>query len=199
MCMLCCQKYNIYWYSSFLSHWCVPRHCHFCNISISINTTKMVNAFILWQKTILLCREILWRTKWLPTPIFLPRKSPRQRSLVGYSSWCCKRLVEKSWNASKHIENPVLIKLGKTTLLNPTWPRSVSELSSMLWTYQSMSLLFYCKMHGLFCFVFVCLFVCFVFGDNYVYYHYNPFSSGPHCVRPLHHVCPSWVAPQSMA
>ena len=21
-----------------------------------------------------------------------------------------------------------------------------------------------------------------------------PFSSGPHCVRPLHHACPSWVA-----
>ena len=26
-----------------------------------------------------------------------------------------------------------------------------------------------------------------------------PFSSGPHCVRPLHHACPSWVAPQGMA
>ena len=26
-----------------------------------------------------------------------------------------------------------------------------------------------------------------------------PFSSGPHCVRPLHYACPSWVAPQDMA
>ena len=26
-----------------------------------------------------------------------------------------------------------------------------------------------------------------------------PFSSGPHCVRPLHHGPPSWVAPQGMA
>ena len=24
-----------------------------------------------------------------------------------------------------------------------------------------------------------------------------PFTSGPHCVRPLHHACPSWVAPQA--
>ena len=24
-----------------------------------------------------------------------------------------------------------------------------------------------------------------------------PFSSGPHCVRPLHHDCPSWVAPEA--
>jgi len=26
-----------------------------------------------------------WRRKWQPTPVFLPGKSHRQRSLVGYS------------------------------------------------------------------------------------------------------------------
>ena len=31
--------------------------------------------------------KIPWRTKWQPTPIFLPRKFHGQRSLVGYSSW----------------------------------------------------------------------------------------------------------------
>ena len=31
--------------------------------------------------------EIPWRRKWQPTPVFLPRKSHGQRSLVGYSPW----------------------------------------------------------------------------------------------------------------
>ena len=29
--------------------------------------------------------KVLWRTKWLPTPVFLPGKSHGQRSLAGYS------------------------------------------------------------------------------------------------------------------
>ena len=28
-----------------------------------------------------------WRRAWQPTPVFLPGKSHRQRSLVGYSLW----------------------------------------------------------------------------------------------------------------
>ena len=36
-------------------------------------------AFDLWV------RKIPWRKKWQPMPVFLPRKSHRQRSLVGYS------------------------------------------------------------------------------------------------------------------
>ena len=34
--------------------------------------------------------KIPWRRKWQPTPVFLPGKSHRQRSLVGYSPWGCK-------------------------------------------------------------------------------------------------------------
>ena len=34
--------------------------------------------------------KISWRRKWQPTPVFLPRKSHGQRSLVGYSPWSCK-------------------------------------------------------------------------------------------------------------
>ena len=33
-----------------------------------------------------------WRREWLPTPIFLPRESNGQRSLVGYSPWGHKEL-----------------------------------------------------------------------------------------------------------
>ena len=31
--------------------------------------------------------KIPWRTKRLPTPVFVSRESPGQRSLVGYSPW----------------------------------------------------------------------------------------------------------------
>ena len=34
----------------------------------------------------------LWRRKWQPTPVFLPRKSHGWRSLVGYSPWGHKEL-----------------------------------------------------------------------------------------------------------
>ena len=30
------------------------------------------------------------RSKWQPTPVFLPEKSHGQRSLVGYGPWCCR-------------------------------------------------------------------------------------------------------------
>ena len=36
--------------------------------------------------------KIPWRRKWQPTPVFLPRESHGQRSLVGYSPWGCKEL-----------------------------------------------------------------------------------------------------------
>ena len=41
-------------------------------------------------------REILWRRKWKPTPVFLPGESHEQRSLVGYSPWGRKR-VRHDW------------------------------------------------------------------------------------------------------
>ena len=35
-------------------------------------------------------KKIPWRRKWQPSPVLLPGKSHRQRSLVGYSPWDCK-------------------------------------------------------------------------------------------------------------
>ena len=35
-------------------------------------------------------RKLPWRRKWQPTPVFLPGKSHRQRSLAGYSPWDCQ-------------------------------------------------------------------------------------------------------------
>ena len=37
-----------------------------------------------------LSQEDPWRKGWLPTPIFLPGEFHGQRSLAGYSPWCCK-------------------------------------------------------------------------------------------------------------
>ena len=35
-------------------------------------------------------RKIPWRKKWQPPPVFLPGKSHGQKSLGGYSLWCCE-------------------------------------------------------------------------------------------------------------
>ena len=49
-----------------------------------------------WQSVCLQCgkpgfdpwvEKILWRRKWQPTPVLLPRKSHGWRTLVGYSPW----------------------------------------------------------------------------------------------------------------
>ena len=36
-------------------------------------------------------KQIPWRKKWQPTPVFLPEKSLGQRILVDYSPWSCKK------------------------------------------------------------------------------------------------------------
>ena len=36
--------------------------------------------------------KILWKRKWLPTPVFFPGEFHGQRSLAGYSPWGCKEL-----------------------------------------------------------------------------------------------------------
>ena len=41
-------------------------------------------------------RKIPWRRKWQPTLAFLPGKSCRQKSLVGYSSCSHKRVIHDS-------------------------------------------------------------------------------------------------------
>ena len=41
--------------------------------------------------------KIPWRRKWQPTPVFLPGRSPGQRSLAGCSPWGHKR-VRHNWS-----------------------------------------------------------------------------------------------------
>ena len=48
-----------------------------------------------------LIRKIPWRRKWQPAPVFLPVKSHRQGSLVGYSPRSCKGLDMIEWPNNK--------------------------------------------------------------------------------------------------
>ena len=38
--------------------------------------------------------KILWRREWVPTPVFLPEESHRQKSLVGYRPWGRKEYIK---------------------------------------------------------------------------------------------------------
>ena len=42
-------------------------------------------------------RKITWRKKWQPTPVFLPRESHGQKSLVSYSPWGHKESDTTEW------------------------------------------------------------------------------------------------------
>ena len=50
-------------------------------------------------------RNIPWRRKWQPTPVFLPGNFHGQRSLVGYSQWGCKELDTTEHNTHTHTSN----------------------------------------------------------------------------------------------
>ena len=49
--------------------------------------------------------KIPWRSKWQPTPVFLPEKSPGQRSLVGNRPWGHKKLDSTEWLSTIYSKN----------------------------------------------------------------------------------------------
>jgi len=51
--------------------------------SLVAQTVK--NLPVMWETHDPWIRKIPWRRKWQPTPVFLPGKFHRKRSLVGYS------------------------------------------------------------------------------------------------------------------
>ena len=59
------------------------------NTYYSTTVAQLVKNLPAMQETQVwsLCWEDPWRRKWQPFPVFLPRKSLVQRSLVGYSPW----------------------------------------------------------------------------------------------------------------
>ena len=67
---------------------------------------KGILWWLIWYRICLQCSipgfdpwvgKIPWRRKWQPTPVFSPRESHGQRSLVGYSPWDCKELDTTEW------------------------------------------------------------------------------------------------------
>ena len=52
--------------------------------SLVAQTVKNPPGFNPWV------RKMPWRRAWQPTPGFFPGKPHGQRTLVGYSPWCCK-------------------------------------------------------------------------------------------------------------
>ena len=47
--------------------------------------------------------KIPWRRKWQATPVFLAGKFQRQRNLVGFSPWVCKRVHTTEQLSSKSL------------------------------------------------------------------------------------------------
>ena len=50
-----------------------------------MNKLNLTN--LLSEHNLLVSRGLTWRRKWQPTPVFLPRESCGQRSLVGCCPW----------------------------------------------------------------------------------------------------------------
>ena len=57
-------------------------------------------------------RKILWRRKWQPTPVFLPRKSHEPRSLKGYSPQGHKELDTTEQLTLSLFHFPVVVAHG---------------------------------------------------------------------------------------
>ena len=53
--------------------------------------------------------KILWRRKWQPTPVLLPGKFHRQKSLAGYSPWHCKEPDTTEQRSTSHAAWAVLL------------------------------------------------------------------------------------------
>ena len=87
--------------------------------------------------------KILWRRAWQPMPVFLPRESHGQRSLVGYSPWGCK----EPDTTEPTPQSPSLKPIGHcfstshqpvTLISDPAW---ISNLSLCSWVPPDLPLL----------------------------------------------------------
>ena len=88
--------------------------------------------------------KIPWRRKWQPNPVFLPGKSHGQRSLEGYSPWCCR--VRYDWATKQQQKLNVLelfvqgldvqmltfMKYGTVSKWWPVWTGSLLGMRSEL-------------------------------------------------------------------
>ena len=79
--------------------------------------------------------KIPWRRKWQPTWVFLPGKSQRQRSLAGYSPWCCKRVRHDfKQQQSLYLQRPFTLASQPPASLSIVSHLSCVWLCATLWT-----------------------------------------------------------------
>ena len=71
-------------------------------------------GFDLWVE------KILWRRKWQPTPVFLPREFHGQRILAGYSPWGCKE-SDTTEQLSRFLLCPLPSLLPEIQMRGPMW------------------------------------------------------------------------------
>ena len=71
-------------------------------------------------------QKIPWRRTWQPTPVFLPRKCQRQRSLAGYSPWGSQR-VRHNWVTSLSLSPPAVFWPGEFHGLYTPWGSRVGH------------------------------------------------------------------------
>ena len=83
--------------------------------------------------------NIPWRRKWQPTPLFLPEKSHRQRSLVGYNPW-----GHKESDTSERLSKFLVIRLElhvlerKITEVKCHFYHIISRIHTVRLTYHTM-------------------------------------------------------------
>ena len=75
-------------------------------------------------------RKIPWRRKWQPTPVLLPGKFHRWRSLVGYSPWGHK---ESDTTKSLHFHFSLSLSLMAFSQFLLTWSIHVPPVYCALW------------------------------------------------------------------
>ena len=69
--------------------------------------------------------KIPWRSKWQPTPVFLPEKSYGQKSLAGYSPWGRKELdtTEATEGQQQRTGEVVFYRSPSKTFLSEFWSK----------------------------------------------------------------------------
>ena len=61
-----------------------------------------------------------WRKAWQPTLVFLPGESHGQRSLAGYSPWCCNE-TDTTWRLNHHHQKKLCNKTASTLMTIFIW------------------------------------------------------------------------------
>ena len=78
-------------------------------------------------------RKIPWRRKWPPTPVFSPRESHGQRSLVGYSPW--GHTESDTTEVTDHARLCDLISAAELRLRLRVFPKAAIKVLAGLWCH----------------------------------------------------------------